>query len=111
MKLPNSKNCIIDDDKILKYLFNKSNPVSFGKAYFFNKIGFNEFNYIELKEILFEFACNNEIEKIIESLYGIKYIIIGEIVRNSKTYFIETIWIVENNTTIPRFITAYPKEV
>ena len=52
----------------------------------------------------------DEVTEIQLSSYGTKYVIIGELETPSmEKVTIQTVWIIENRESIPRFVTAYPK--
>ena len=109
MKVPNNDNAIIAIEKIRDYLLSPLHSVGRYKAIFFRKIGYS-FTAVDLliddfRKIIFE----NEIEKEIDTIDGIKYIVkgnIGLIFGISITVF--TVWIIEKEVLFPCFVTAYP---
>ena len=111
MKIPNCENAIVDEGKLLDYLLSETHPVGSAKACYFRKLGFSYNNAEELRNILLQIANSAHIDQEINTAYGTKYIVKGELPTSSgKTYSIVTIWIIEKNDIAPRFVTAYPKE-
>ena len=54
-------------------------------------------------------ARTEEIREKIESPFGIKYIIDGQMkFSNGESVTVRTVWIIETGQNIPRFVTAYP---
>ena len=59
----------------------------------------------ELSRIIQE----NEVDKEIRTLYGNKYLVKGNIgAMFKKVIPIVTVWIIEKEDSVPRFVTAYP---
>jgi len=109
MKIPNYENALIPVEKIRDYLLSRLHPIGKAKATFFNNIGYYQENLDLLIEDLYFIVKHNEVQDIIKSSFGMKYIIKGNIgSRFDKNVEIITIWIIDDNNTYPRFITAYP---
>lgn len=109
MRLPNSKNAYIPEEKLLDYLLSEIHPVGRSKAKFFRKLGFNETNIEKLKKALLAIALNNEVESIRETTFGINYVIQGDISTSKRSSVkIKTVWFMESITSKPSFVTAIP---
>jgi len=51
-----------------------------------------------------------EVQKVEHNLFGTKYIIDGILITPDKRNpIITTVWIIENDSEIPKLVTAYPK--
>lgn len=108
MKLPNSKNAYVPNEKLIDYLLSETHIDGRTKAKFFRSIGFNEGNISKLEMVLLKVATQ-PVKNISESIHGIKYIIEGEIQSpTGKVAKLRTVWILEPDKKVSRFITAYP---
>jgi hypothetical protein len=109
VKLPNNTKAYIPKEKLTHYLFSEVHIVGKYKAKFFRSIGYNESNITLFTNELQNFVRTNEVKEAITSTYGIKYIIDGELKTPSGiTIKVRTIWIIEKDKRIPRFVTVYP---
>lgn len=109
MKLPNFDKVIIQKEKLIDYVLSETHSTGRFKAKYFRRLGFDETNIHLLEEALRKIAKKEEIQDEITSQYGIKYILDGQI--NSpigKIVRVTTVWIVEKDQNIPRFVTVYP---
>jgi hypothetical protein len=109
MRLPNRDKAYIPSVKLTEYLLSETHAVGKSKAKFFRIFGFNETNVAILEEGLLSMAQTETVAKIVQSLYGTKYIIEGFLETPSNTSVkVQTVWIVEVDDPRPRFVTAYP---
>jgi len=109
MKVPNNDKAFIPIEKITDYLLSNFHPVGKTKAVFFNKIGYNLEKSNLLRMELNRIILENEVYNTMSTFYGDKYIVKGNIgLRAGKSFPIVTIWIIEMENSIPRFVTAYP---
>jgi hypothetical protein len=109
MKLPRNINAVIPQSKIIDYLLSETHSVGKAKAKYFKMLGYNQDNCEELKDALILVAHDNEVTEIIDTPYGNKYIIDGNLVTPSgKRARVRTIWIMEAGKELPCFVTAYP---
>lgn len=109
MKLPNRHKAIIPREKLLNYLLSANHIVGRAKAKFFRNLGFDENNAKEFHKALSDIAGENEVQETKKSPFGIKYIIDGDLISPiGRKVRIRTVWIIENNHSIPRFVTAFP---
>jgi hypothetical protein len=109
MKLPNSEQATVPQEKLTDYLLSLTHPVGRSKAVYFRSLGYDETNTSQLIEALLGIAKGNDVRDTIETGYGIKYTVLGELTTPTKqTAQIITVWIVDKGQTVPRFVTAYP---
>lgn len=109
MKLPNSKNAYIPKGKLTNYILSEVHADGKIKAKFFRKFGFSETNTPLLEKSLINIANTQEVRKAVESVHGIKYVIDGDLrTPNNRILRIRTVWIIEPDAKVPRFVTTYP---
>lgn len=109
MKLPNKENAYIPISKLTAYLLSDIHPLGRSKAKYLKSIGFDETNIELLEQILLFIAQTEDIKDVIPSPYGVKYVIDGNVnAPYGDDVLMRTIWIIDNNTNGPRFVTAYP---
>lgn len=109
MKLPNRDRAYVHSSKLIGYLLSKTHPDGKSKAKLLRAVGFNETNIDILKQGLLSIAQNQDVNEIVSSQHGIKYVIEGNLPTPlGGSVFLLTIWIIDNGQEIPRFVTAYP---
>ena len=109
MKLPNRENAYVTFEKIRYYLISETHPIGKWKAKIFHSYGFNDTNIEFLIKGLLTIVNTEEIEDIVKSVYGTKYVLDGSLqTPEGKFLKVRTIWIIERGKTQPRFVTAYP---
>lgn len=109
MQLPNSAQAYVQPRKLTGYLLSKTHAVGKAKAKFSRELGFNETNLIDLEEALLNLAKTQAVYEIIETVHGLKYVIIGSInTPLGKSVTILSVWIVDTGENTPRFVTACP---
>jgi len=109
MKLPNRENAYIPLSKLKNYLLSETHVVGRTKAKFLRGFGFDDKNIDFLEQALLSIAQNQEIDEVVSSPHGTKYVIDGSL----KTPIgisvnMKTIWIVDKGQDRPRFVTAIP---
>lgn len=105
MKVLYRKLAFINDEKFTKYLINSERP----KGKYFRSNGFNETNIKIFKERLLKIVHNEEVQNMMNSDYGRKYTIEGDLrTPNGKIVKVLTVWIIEKNHKKPSFVTTYP---
>jgi hypothetical protein len=111
LNLPNAHLAIVDRQKITEYLLNPAHPDNGGKAKFFLRLGFTAEQWQVFAEALRRLAASFPVMDLVESLHGIKYIVIGRIETPfGKSPSVRTVWIVDKGNDKPRLVTAYPGE-
>jgi len=109
MKLPRNQEAIVTEEKITGYLLSEGHPVGKAKARYFKKIGYSEKNVAQLSEDLIQIAANNAVSEEVRTLFGIKYVVDGDVVTPTGIRArLRTVWIIETGEKLPRFVTAYP---
>ena len=114
MLLPNTHLAIVESEKILDYLLNSEHPIGKSKARFFESAGFTRADWPDLAHALKLLAQTNEIASMVESPYGVKYIVDGELTcPDGRQPMVRTVWILDRLTTgelteAPRLVTAHP---
>lgn len=108
MKLPYLERIYVSIDKLNDYLLSNTHPIGKWKARFFNSLGFDKSNVELLKKALISIAQSSEISESITTAYGVKYIIDGAIHTPKKVIKLRTVWVIEKEEKIPKFVTAYP---
>lgn len=107
MKLPFAHRLRVDESKIVGYLL--SHASGQGKAAFFLGFGFLPENWITLAEALTKLAQSNPVVAEVDSPYGTRYSVDGELQTPSGRYpRVRTVWILERDSDEPRLITAHP---
>ena len=107
--LPNALQAEIPVEKIRDYLLSNSHPTGKFKATFFRSLGFTLENHAELTREFRRLVNSADANLADSNDYGQKYVVRGMIRGpNGKEAEIESVWIVLNSTSHPRFITAYP---
>ena len=107
--VPNAESARVDSEKIMEYLLCESHPDGRTKAAFFRNLGFAPEKWELMAEMLIKHAAMYPAVKTARSEYGIRYCVDGPIetpcgVKPS----IRTVWIIEEGSSEPRLITAYP---
>lgn len=83
--------------------------ILFAQVQIFRSHGYNEKNADSLRDGLLSIANKEEVNGIISSGYGTKYIIDGNLKTPSgEELTVKTVWIIDAGQEIPRFVTAYP---
>jgi hypothetical protein len=111
MDLPWRTNAIVPPEKLTAYLLSLTHPVGRSKARFFRKLGFTAANADRLQSELLRIAQSQPVTIEETTSFGRKYVIDGRLVGpGGDTEPVRTIWILESDQYVPRFITAYPRE-
>ncbi|GIW83194.1 MAG: hypothetical protein KatS3mg105_5001 [Gemmatales bacterium] len=111
MKLPNLENAVVSQEKIVNYLLNPEHPDGAGKAKFFAAQGFRPEDWETLADALRGVAAVNDVVYCKVSSHGSKYVVDGPMetpAGRSPWPLVRTVWIIDEGTTLPRLVTAYP---
>ena len=109
MKLPNRENAYIPPRKLTEYLLSETHSIGKSKAKFFRAIGFHDENANLLEQGLIAIAQVADVQDVVTSPHGTKYIVEGELQTPAGNVVqVRTIWIIEQVQGPPRFVTAYP---
>lgn len=102
----------ISERKLVGYILNKSHIDGVNKARFFEKFGFITENWKDLKNALIKHIEYPDNIEIIHTPFGEKYVVSGTISGiDGRKPKIKSIWFIENNEKILKFVTAYPVKI
>lgn len=111
MKVPNADVAEVTKGKITEYLLNSLHPDGAGKAKFFCSLEFRADQWHVLATALKRMVQIWPVTESVGSTHGLKYIVDGPIETPSgKSPVVRTVWIVDSGSSIPRLVTAYPRE-
>lgn len=97
----------VDEAKIVGYLLSHSNGQ--GKAAFFLRFGFLPGAWTEMAEALKQQARSNPVVTAVDSPYGTRYSVDGELQTPSgRLPRVRTVWILESDAVEFRLVTAHP---
>lgn len=109
MKLPNNENAYIPSSKLKGYLLSETHAAGRSKAKFLRAFGFNDANIELLERGLFTIAQTQEVNDVVDSPHGTKYVIDGSLQTPvGTTIRLRTVWIIDKGLDRPRFVTAIP---
>ena len=107
--LPNAKRLEIPREKVVDYLLSTTHSVGRFKAAFFTQLGFTSEKPLELIDALSRLAHANDAIPAERNSFGQKYTVRGIVTGpEGQSAVLETVWIVLNSESHPRFVTAYP---
>lgn len=110
MKLPNLERATISREKLVEYLLSATHRDGRHKAAFFREFGFNADNWQDLRSAILRHAGELEVTKQEESPFGVRYVVEGIMVMaDGRNAVIRTVWFIGSETSVPRFVTAYPR--
>ena len=108
--LPDAAKAVIEPSKVRDYLLSSSHPVGRFKAVVFLALGYTQENWEKLRDDLLVIARTGEAVRAEPSTYGQKYEVSGKLAGpNGQVRHFKTIWLVESEKSVPRFLTAYPR--
>jgi len=107
-RMSNYKRAVIARAKLKNYLLNPSK--SNGKAAFFKSLGYNMQNFRRLEKDIRKGIAETDAVMYIENRYGhnVKVYNINLSLGIDRKAVVLTSWQVDDGSTIPRFITAFP---
>jgi hypothetical protein len=109
MKLPEYEQAVVSETKITEYLLSDTHPEGKEKAAFFVRFGFSADEWEVLADALCQHAARHEVTKVVESKYGQRFVIEGELqTPDERNPEIRSVWIIENDDDVPKLVTAYP---
>ena len=110
MRLPNSENARVAEQKLKDYLLSTTHPVGAAKARFFQEFGYHHDNAELLEQGLLHIARSQDAVRVTESPFGDKYVIDGRLPTPvGREVTVRTVWIIEVDDDIPRLVTAHPR--
>ena len=109
MRLPNRESAYVPEPKLDGYLLSENHPVGKAKALLLRNLGYDDTNVNLLEQGLLTVAHEQTVAEVIESEYGVKYVIDGVLQTPSGSALqLRTVWIIDTAEERPRFVTAYP---
>lgn len=109
MQIPNARSAYVPPDKVSEYLLSNTHPVGKTKRALLELLGYGPDDPGRLAADLLRLVQDNPVEAMIRTPYGTKWIVSG-FLRGPAGLgaSMRTVWLIEEGTTTPRFITAYP---
>lgn len=108
MQLPNGDKAEVPDEKLFTYLLNENHPEQTGHAILFRTLrGIGPENAHMLRSALLHAAINQPATIGQPSPYGQKFEIRFSMTGPRSDYTILSVWIIEEQSEIPRLVTAY----
>ena len=109
MKLPNARQARVQREKITGYLLAENPEAGRGKPNFFAAFGFSADNWQALADALLVVGYTCEVVEIVETSFGLKYVIDGQIeTPDGRSPYVKTVWQIDWGSDRPRLISAYP---
>ena len=110
MKLPNASQARVAREKITGYLLAENPESGGGKPGFFVRFGFRADDWQTLADALKAICAEYDVVDVLETPYGIKYVIEGWIdTPDGRNPQVKTVWQIDWDKDYPRLISAYPK--
>jgi hypothetical protein len=111
MKVPNIAYAQISYEKIVLYLLNVDHQVGRGKAMFFIRFGFSVAEWEQLAWALMQHGLDHEVVARDTTRFGTRYVVEGPLnTPSNREPNVRVVWLIPNETSEPRLITAYPIE-
>ncbi len=108
-RVPNVENAFIDRRKITEYLLHPTHLKGGPKAGFFGQFGFCRDQPDVLSSALLSHVTSCEVHKVVSTLDGVKYEIIGPMwAPDGRVPLVKAVWIIDVGQTRPRLVTAFP---
>ena len=93
---------LVEERKVRDYLLNRAHPDGTAKARFFSRTGYREEGWQKLADDLRRHGQHNDVTGIVESTYGTKYSVDGQLETPSgENIRMITVWIIETGTDTP----------
>lgn len=109
MKLPYRENATVAFAKVTHYLLNETHEDGKSKAAFFLHFGFSVARWETLRDALLAHASECDVASVLNTSRGKHYAVEGALITPSgRKPRVRTVWMIEDNSESPRFITAYP---
>jgi hypothetical protein len=109
MKLPHAGDVYIDERKVRGYLLSNSHPVGRFKARVFAALGFDASAAQAFIGELRRLAVAGDISGVVETPFGQKYAVPGDLRGPLGTASVLTVWFLERGQERVRLVTARPR--
>ena len=110
MKLPAGDDVLIEERKVLEYLLSRSHPVGRFKARLFAALGFESTNVAAFIAELRRIAAVSEVSEVIDTPFGRKYEVPGELKGPFGELPVVTVWFQEGGQERARLVTVRPRK-
>jgi hypothetical protein len=107
MKLPNGEDALVDLQKLRGYCLNPEHPRGRNKARVFAAVGIRQQDAEEVRGALRAAAIDAEARQGESELYGRRYVVDFDLVRELRTVRIRSTWIVREGEDLPRLTSCY----
>jgi hypothetical protein len=107
MKLPNGELAVVDPEKLIGYCLNFQHPRGRNKARVFAAVGIQTENAAELRSALLHAALHGDAQMGVASVFGNRYTIDFDLVRNDKSIRIRSTWMIRVDDHLPRLTSCY----
>src|ERR1039458_3165960 len=97
----------LDIRKLLEYCLNSQHPHGRNKARVFASVGIRETDAAELKAALLAAGGGAEAEPGVANVYGQRYIVDFDLLRQGRVLTIRSTWIVRTGDHLPRLTSCY----
>lgn len=112
MKLPNAEKAVIDARKLMKYCLDPTHSRARGKARLFQSaMNLGPGDELALMDRLREAIREDEVERTVETAFGIKYLLHHPIDNTSPPMALRHVWIMRHREDFPRLVTCFPVRV
>jgi len=108
LRLPGGHEAYVPREKVEGYLLSRTHPTGRFKARFFQAAGFTTTE--SLVAALEQVARRGTVTSEVRTGFGVKYVVDGEFETPAgDRAAIRTVWIREEGSVVPKFVTAYPR--
>jgi hypothetical protein len=107
--LPNAAAAKIADAKVRDFILNAAHPDNKGRAVFFVGFGFAQQQCEILRDALLAHPLSNAVFRATTTGFGARYRVRCNVTSpDTRDPCIDTVWVIDQGSTVPTFITAYP---
>jgi hypothetical protein len=107
--LPNAEHAILEPSRVRDYLLSAAHPVGRFKAAVFIALGYSQEDWQVPAHDILALATTGVAHDGQLSEFGKKYEVSGKLIGpNGRTATFTTVWMVKQEESMPRFITAFP---
>ena len=110
MKRSAGEDVIIEERKVLEYLLSRSHPVGRFKARVVAAVGFETKNVEAFIGQLRRIAGAGDVSEVVETSFGKKYIVPGDLNGPLGDLLVSTVWFLERGQQRARLVMARPRK-
>ena len=109
MPIPNADRAVVPIEKVTEYLLNPLHPVGGPKARWLYALGYRLESPEQLTNDLLTIVRQSDAFTVQANFFGVKYAVRGSLVTPSgRVARVLTIWMIKNDTSFPRLVSAFP---